>query len=157
MLASRRLRVSAKDGNRVSRCFVARLALVLLAMAPLPARATWIFDSGVCQHRWSPGDVTLGPRAVLNGALLPLRSTVGGVTFAIESCMTELSCAPLAPLWLVASAGWGVGQGLYWIATGTADTLTGGAFAFSPLDATRLRWHPLVPMLHRDHVADRCR
>jgi hypothetical protein len=158
MVASQRLRVSEKPtGARGARSFPALLVLAWIALGPATGHASWTLSNGVCLHRWSPGDVTLGPRVVLNGALLPLRSTVGGVGFAAEACAPHLSCAPLAPLWIVASTAWGLGEGLYWIATGTADTLTFGTQALSPLDATRLRLHPLVPMLRRDHLADRCR
>jgi len=98
-------------------------------------------------HAWQPADLLRGPTAILNAPLVPFRSVVGGVQLARQDRSPGLQRKILLPPTLaIAGGGMGIAEGLIWGATGLADTVTGGALAIAPEDATHLSVAPLPPL-----------
>ena len=133
-------------------------ALLVLALLPAPvtsAHAAWSVDAaGVCVERWAPSDMLNGPTAVLNGPILPFRQMAGGADYAWN---TEewwpWQIAFMCPAVIGFSGAAGMLEGVWWMSTGLADTLTGGAFALSPDEATRLSVEPQVSRMLADAPA----
>ena len=130
------------------------LALVLLVVPGVP-RADWRIEKEGCVEFWTRAEVARGPLAIGNGALLPVRSVVGGLTINAVTCRSW-SCLWEAPLWLVSSTLWGAAEGTWWVVTGALDTVSGGALLISPAASQDLALYPLVPFLHRDSKENRC-
>ena len=126
-----------------------RRMLGLMVGAALIARASvalcvWTVNAdGSCVQQWGAADMLRGPTAIVNAPLLPFRTTAGGAvyawnkmewrwwyTFVLGSAVTG------------ASAGAGVFEGVWWVGTGAADTLTGGFFHLAPEPATQLSVQP---------------
>jgi hypothetical protein len=139
----------------------AAAALALTALTATPAAAgEWKIDrrTGACREVWSARDLVRGPTALLNGVLRPVTAFTGGVWFAAAECHHSPRCLWVGPLWVVGSTGWGIAEGLYWIATGIADTPTLGAALIAPFPAARLQLGPVVPFVesHPPSDAERC-
>ena len=66
----------------------AAAALALAALVAMPASAgRWVIQrDGVCREIWTARDLARGPIALVNGALRPLTSFVGGTWFAVAEC-----------------------------------------------------------------------
>jgi len=126
------------------------------------ARAAWVVDAGgACVERWESGDLLRGPTAIVNAPLLPLRTLAGGAEYAWH---TEewwpYQIAILGPAVTLFGGAFGVVEAGWWLATGLADTLTGGYFALAPVAATELSLQPQVPVVLADAApppaVDRC-
>ena len=127
------------------------LVAVLLVQATA-ANSAWVVDaSGQCVERWEPSNMLRGPTAILNGPLRPLRTLPGGAVYAWN---TEewwpWQIAILGPAVTVVSGAAGALEGVWWIATGLADTVTGGYFDISSENATTLSLRPEVSSLIAD-------
>lgn len=137
-----------------------RVAAVLMSLALLlassNAAADWMRIGGSCEYQRSWRDVTRGPRAIFNGAVYPVRSVFGALFFSATACVPKARCAPVFPLWIAGSAVWGIGRGLYWVATGAAEVVTLGQVPISPTEAVEVRLHPTVPLLTEGDPGDRC-
>ncbi|MDX2169776.1 MAG: hypothetical protein SF182_22085 [Deltaproteobacteria bacterium] len=140
------------------------LGVVLALLAPAQvARGAWVVDAnGACVERWTSADLLRGPTAIVNAPLLPFRSLAGGAEYAWN---TEewwpYQIAVLGPAVTLVSAGFGAVESLWWVATGLADTLTGGALFLAPERATQLSIAPDVPSVIADRpeppaTTDRC-
>jgi hypothetical protein len=140
------------------RLSLATLALTGLLAAPAAAGVWARGHDGVCREEWTARDLLRGPTAILNGVLRPLTSFTGGVWFALAQCHHNPSCIVMGPLWATGSTLWGLGEGLYWLATGVLDTPTLGAVPLSPFEASRLRLAPTVPFVtsHERSDDERC-
>jgi hypothetical protein len=141
----------------------ASLLLVLLTAAA-PGRAAWVVDSaGACVERWAPSDMARGPKAVLNGPLLPFRQMAGGAAYAWN---TEewwpWQIVAMGPGVTLFSGAAGLLEGTWWITTGLADSVTGGYFQAAPEQATALSIAPQVSSMIADAgptpapTTDRC-
>ena len=130
------------------------LAVVMLAAASA-APAAWVVDEhGACVERWTAGDLARGPTAMLNGVLLPFRTTAGGAVYAwTQDSWWPWQIVGLGPGTMIISAGAGVIEGVWWIGTGLVDTLSGGALGAAPEKATELSLAPEVSPIIAD--ADR--
>jgi hypothetical protein len=138
------------------------LALALWAPAHR-AHGAWVVDAdGACVERWTSADLLRGPTAIVNAPLLPFRSLAGGAEYAWN---TEewwpYQIAVLGPAVTLVAAGFGTVESLWWVTTGLADTLTGGAFELAPEKATQLSIAPDVPSVIADRpepppTTDRC-
>jgi hypothetical protein len=137
--------------------------LVLLFLSG-PARGAWVVDSaGGCVEQWAPSDMARGPKAVLNGPLLPFRQMAGGAEYAWN---TEewwpWQIAAMGPGVTLFSGAAGLLEGTWWITTGLADTVTGGYFQAAPEQATELSLSPQVSSMIADAAptptptSDRC-
>lgn len=139
------------------RAFSCVLVLALVC-GPLTARAAWVRDaSGQCKHQWSSDDLTRGPVAILNAPLAPVRSAMGAVRWVREddkSPRTPTARFLMVPVLGLFGAGAGLIDTMAWFITGLGDTLTGGAFAIAPEEATRLSMEPLVPFFAPTLVAE---
>ena len=111
----------------------------LMIVAALIARASvahcaWMVSAdGKCVRQWAPSDLLRGPVAIANGPVLPVRTTIAGAEYAWNK--TEWRwwyTVVLGSAVMGASAAAGLVEGLWWMGTGTADTLTGGYFALAP-------------------------
>jgi hypothetical protein len=133
------------------------LALAALLAAPADA-GRWVLENGVCREIWTARDLVRGPTALLNAALRPVTSFVGGAWFAVAQCHHSPRCLVVGPLWVAGSTAWGLGEGLYWAVTGIIDTPTLGAARVSPYRASRLQFGPVVPFVegHPPSDAERC-
>ena len=136
------------SGRPISRAML--LALLLNGAAVGVAHAGWSRVDGKCVEHWDAGHLVRGPRAIINGVLLPVRSAIGGLFFAVDTCGRKWSCVPMAPLWLVGSTLWGAGEGVYWATAGVLDTPTLSGLRLAPARSTEFRLHPTVPFLHQD-------
>jgi hypothetical protein len=128
------------------------LAVALLAASVGTAHAAWSVDAaGVCVERWTPSDMLNGPTAVLNGPILPFRQMAGGAVYAWN---TEewwpWQIAVMLPAVTAFSTAAGALEGAWWISSGLADTLTGGAFGLAPEGATELSVAPQVSAMLAD-------
>ena len=139
-----------------------RLTLAALALAALlagpAAGGTWALERGECRESWTARDLARGPTAVVNGVLRPLTSLTGGVWFAVAQGHHRARCLLAGPLWAVGSTFWGLGEGLYWVATGVLDTPTLGVVPLSPYEASRLTFVPTIPFVasHEPNDRERC-
>lgn len=127
------------------------LSLVLLALAA-PARAAWVVDSaGGCVEQWDASDMARGPKAILNGPILPFRQMAGGAVYAWN---TEewwpYQIAGMLPGVTLFSGAAGILEGTWWMTTGIADTVTGGYFQLAPQEATQLSVEPQVSSMIAD-------
>jgi hypothetical protein len=139
------------------------LLLVLFALAA-PARAAWVVDSaGGCVEQWGPSDMGRGPKAIVNGPILPFRQMAGGAVYAWN---TEewwpWQIAGMLPGVTLFSGAAGLLEGTWWMTTGIADTVTGGYFQVAPEEATELSIEPQVSSMIADKApsptptTDRC-
>jgi hypothetical protein len=102
-----------------------------------------------------------GPLAIVYAPFQPVRTTIGGAEYAWNK--TEWRWWYTAVLGSavtgVAAAG-GVVEGLWWIGTGLADTLTGGYFEITPeraLDrSVRPELSPVITGAPKAPTEDRC-
>ena len=119
-----------------------------------PAVAAWVVDEhGACVEQWQSGDLLRGPTAVANVPLLPVRSAIGGYRLAREDHTPGFESKMLLPPMLILGGGaMGLAEGLLWLGTGMADTLTGGVFSIAPDEATRLSVAPVRPAFVADPV-----
>lgn len=143
---------------RLSRAVVVVLTLACLLAGPASA-GKWDRGAGdVCTEVWTRRDLVRGPMALANAVLHPVTSFVGGVWFAVAECHHSPRCIVVGPLWVLGSTAWGLGEGLYWAATGLLDTPTLGAARISPYEASRLPVLPAVPFLasHPPSNDERC-
>lgn len=141
---------------RHRRLLALALAVALSTLWTSSASAQWRSRSGPCAGEWSALESMRGPLALVNGAVTPVRSTLGGLHFATAVCLRNSRCAPHAPAWFLWSVGWGVGQGAYFAVMGALDTITLGARPFSPPEAARVLERPMVPFLANDPPEGRC-
>lgn len=123
----------------------------VLALTPT-ARAAWVVDAGgACIERWQSEDLLRGPTAIVNAPLLPLRTLAGGAEYAWN---TEewwpYQIAILGPAATLFAGAAGAVEATWWVLTGLADTLTGGAFALAPDGATELSLAPKIPAMLAD-------
>lgn len=140
------------------------LALVLVAAPAGVARGAWTVDAaGGCVEQWAPSDMLDGPTAVLNGPILPFRQMAGGAEYAWN---TEewwpWQIAVMLPAVTAFSGAAGALEGIWWMTSGLADTLTGGALGLAPEEATELSVQPQVSRMLADAAptptptTDRC-
>jgi hypothetical protein len=134
---------------------------MLLACAPA-ARAAWVVDEhGDCVERWQPHDLLRGPTAIVNAPLWPFRTMAGGAVYAWNTAeWWPAQIAGLGPAVILISGIAGAVESTWWIATGVADTLTGGYFSLAPARATELSLTPEVSAIIADAEpaakTDRC-
>jgi hypothetical protein len=137
-----------------SRFARASLVLLVLCSAPSAWAGEWkLQENGECVEVADRGDYLRGPTVLLNGVLYPLRSLEGGLFFSLVQCLPS-RCWPLAPLWLGASIVGGIAGGVKRLATGTADSFTGGRLLVSPFDDVEITLRPVVPFLPGPTVED---
>ena len=133
-----------------------RLLLSLLVASVVTpagvARAAWVVDAqGACVERWESSDLLRGPTAIANGPLLPIRTFAGGAEYAWNTPeWWPWQIAGLGPAVTIISGIAGAIEGVWWIGTGLADTLTGGYFGIAPERATELSIHPEVSRIIAD-------
>jgi hypothetical protein len=132
------------------------VVVALLVLLRGGAAATWVVDEqGACVWSWTPAAMARGPAAMLNALTVPVRSAVGGVIVAHETPKHGLvSQILMPPLLAVAGGAMGLAEGVIWFATGVADTLTGGALAVAPNDATELTLAPRRPLFATPSSSD---
>ena len=144
-----------------------RFLTLLIVMTALVARvgvarAAWTVDAaGVCVEQWAPSDMLRGPTAVLNGPILPFRQLAGGAEYAWNvDEWWPWQIAVLGPAVTLFSGAAGTLEGLWWVTSGLADTLTGGALTLAPEEATELSIEPEVSRMIADAktppTTDRC-
>jgi hypothetical protein len=115
----------------------------LLLHAAIAQGASVISADGACVDTWEPRDVLRGPTAIVNAPLLPVRTTIGGAEYAWNR--TEWRwwhTVLLGSAETAMSAAAGMVESIWWICTGTADTLTGGYFSLAPERATQISVQP---------------
>ena len=138
--------------------------LLVIVLLSVPARGAWVVDSaGGCVEQWEPSDMARGPKAILNGPLLPFRQMAGGAEYAWN---TEewwpWQIAIMGPAVTLFSGAAGLLEATWWITTGLADTVTGGYFQAAPEQATDLSISPQVSSMIADAApsptptTDRC-
>ena len=129
------------------------LALWLLLL-PGPASAVvWALDSdGTCEPDYGLLD---WPVIVGNGVLRPVWSLAGGLWFSAAVCAREPTCLPTAPLWIVSSTVWGSVEGVWWLVSGTLETVVPFSLDIVPPEATEAGLHPLVPFLENHPMSRR--
>lgn len=134
-----------------------RCTLALMVGAALLARASvalcvWTVNAdGSCVQEWGAQDMLRGPAAIVNAPLLPVRTSVGGVEYAWNKIEWRWwHTALLGTAVTGASTAAGVFEGLWWVGTGAADTLTGGYFHLAPEPATQLSVQPEVSTVISD-------
>jgi hypothetical protein len=109
------------------------VAALLVTSANLANGAWTVGADGVCAEHWAPRDLLRGPTAIVNGPLLPLRTLAGGAQYAWNSKeWWPWEIALMGPAVTAASGAGGAVEGIWWVGTGVADTLTGGYFAIAP-------------------------
>jgi hypothetical protein len=132
--------------------FRTRLPLLLALIAATvaqPALAAWVVDErGECVETWSPDSLLRGPTAILNAPLVPVRSAVGGVQLSrAQAGRSGYQGKVLLPALLAVGGGaTGLVEGIVWAVSGLADTVTGGALALAPAEATVLSVEPMPPL-----------
>ena len=119
------------------------LAAALLAPVGI-ANGTWTVDAnGACVDQWTSRDVLRGPTAIVNAPLLPFRQLAGGGDYAWNNAQwSAWNKATLGTAATGVSGAMGAVEGLWWVATGLGDTVTGGYFALAPEKATELSIAP---------------
>ena len=84
-----------------------------------------------------------GPAAIVNAPLQPLRTTAGGAQYAWHKKEWGWWYKAVLGTAVTAVAGAaGAVEGLWWVGTGAADTVTGGYFGISPERATQFDMQP---------------
>jgi hypothetical protein len=115
------------------------------------ANAEWVVDDhGDCVQAWTAGSLLRGPAAMLNALLVPFRSAAGGVQLALDDPQKGGGMQRkilLPPMLAVAGGAMGLVESVVWLGTGLADTLTGGALAIAPEEATHPSIEPIRPLL----------
>ena len=88
-----------------------------------------------------------GPSALGNSVLAPFRSSAGAVRWALDDSTPRSTRARIlrVPVLGGLSFVFGFIDTTQWLATGLADTLTGGYFEFAPDEAAHLSVAPLKP------------
>ena len=129
--------------------------LVVLATLIAPAGLAygeWVVDAnGDCVDKWTSRDVLRGPTAIVNAPLLPFRQMAGGAEYAWNRPeWTPWNRATLGTAATGVSGAFGIVEGLWWIATGVPDTLTGGYFSLAPERATEISIEPEVSVAISD-------
>jgi len=121
---------------------------VLAVFAAGGAYAAWTIDPrGDCVEAWQPSDLLRGPAAIANSVVLPVRSAIGGFQLGRQEPGPDWkSRIMLPPLLTVAGGGMGLLEGLLWMGTGLGDTVSGGALALAPVEATRMSVDPVTPL-----------
>ena len=120
--------------HRRMRCArILAIAAVLCARAGV-AHGAWTVDAdGTCVRKWEPSDMLRGPKAMFTAPLQPVRTTAGGAEYAWnKSEWSPWYRVVLGSALTGVSAAAGTVEGVWWIGTGLADTLTGGYFEFTP-------------------------
>lgn len=115
--------------------FVRSLAIAAVLCAPAAiAHGAWtVAADGTCVQKWEPSDMLRGVRGIVNAPFAPVRAMAGGAEYAwhkpewgpwykavLGSAVTGVSGAV------------GAVEGVWWVGTGVADTLTGGYFELTP-------------------------
>jgi hypothetical protein len=124
------------------------LAVIAVTVAQ-PALGAWVVDEhGDCVETWTPDSLLRGPTAIINAPLVPVRSAIGGVRMARGRAGLSgyQGTVLLPPLLAVGGGATGLVEGLIWAVSGLADTVTGGALALAPAEATRLSVEPMTPL-----------
>ena len=134
---------------------VGALVAVLHASGAL---AAWTVNGrGECVQAWTPASLGRGPAAVLNAPLVPVRTAAGGVQEALDD--RTPGGVHRKVILVPALAGLGGAMGLVeagvWLASGLADTLTGGYFELAPDEATALSVSPRRPLSTDTHAGPR--
>ena len=126
---------------RVMRTMMVGIALITRAGV---AQCAWTVSAdGTCVQEWTLRDLLRGPAAIVNGPLLPVRTTIGGAEYGWNKKERRWSETwLLGPAVTGASAGAGAFEGLWWVTTGVADLLTGGYFHIAPEHATEISLQP---------------
>ncbi|MGH7787979.1 MAG: hypothetical protein ACRERC_13995 [Candidatus Binatia bacterium] len=125
-----------------------RMHMMVLAaalMAPAGgAHGAWTVNAeGACVDQWTARDVLRGPTAIVNAPLLPFRQIAGGAEYAWNrEGWTPWNKATLGTAATGVSGAAGMVEGIWWIATGVTDTVTGGVFHLAPEEATELSVAP---------------
>ena len=134
------------------RLLLIAVLVVALVMSADRAPAAWSVDaSGNCVERWGPSDMLNGPKAILNGPILPFRQMAGGAVYAWNTDeWWPYQIVGLGPGVTLFSGAAGVLEGTWWVVTGVADTVTGGYFGASPPQATELSISPQVSSMIAD-------
>jgi hypothetical protein len=131
--------------------------LALMVGAALIAQASvalcvWTVNAdGSCVQEWGAPDMLRGPTAILNGLLLPFWTTVGGAEYAWNKTewrwWRTLVLGSAATGMSTVAGGF---EGLWWVGTGAADTLTGGFFHLAPEPATKTSVQPVLSTVISD-------
>jgi hypothetical protein len=124
------------------------MAILLICMFASSALAEWVVnDKGECVRVWTPEAILQGPTAIINGPFLPIRSATAAVIVPIDvGCKDFGDCLEMTgatTLFIITWPIMGTIEGMTWVVTGIADTLTGGYFDISPEDATKFSLAPL--------------
>jgi len=127
------------------------IVVAALLLQPRVSAAVWRLNAaGECVREWTPASLLRGPTAIVNAPLLPFRTAAGGVETALEDPTPNpgvVRRVALPPLLAVVGGGIGLVDAVVWIATGLADTFTGGWFELVPDEATELGIAPVRPPL----------
>jgi hypothetical protein len=134
-----------------------RRMLAVMVGAALIARASvalgvWTVNAdGNCVQEWGAADMLRGPTAIVTALQRPFWTAAGGAEYAwnktewrwwrtllLGSAVTGVSAAA------------GVFEGVWWVGTGAADTLTGGFFHLAPEPATQLSVQPVLSTVISD-------
>jgi hypothetical protein len=127
------------------------IAAALLARASVVGGAWMVGADGTCVEHWAPSDLLRGPAAIADGPLLPVRTLAGGAQYAWNTPeWWPWQIGVLGPAVTLVSGAGGMVEGLWWVGTGVADTLTGGYFAIAPERATQLSLRPEVSRVIAD-------
>jgi hypothetical protein len=127
------------------------VVVVMLARAGIAGGAWVVGADDTCVEQWASSDLLRGPTAIANGPLLPLRTLAGGAQYAWNSPeWWPWQIGIMGPAVTLVSGAGGMVEGLWWIGTGVADTLTGGYFALAPEPATHLSLAPHVSRVIAD-------
>jgi hypothetical protein len=82
---------------------------------------------------WERRDLLRGPVAIANAPFRPVRAMVAGAEYAWNKSEWDPWYKVVLGSGVVGVSGAvGLVEGLWWVCTGTADTLTGGYFDLSP-------------------------
>lgn len=88
-----------------------------------------------------------GPSAMGNALLAPFRSSAGAVRWAVDDSTPRSTVGRVVSVPTLGGIAFAFGfiDTGQWLATGLADTLTGGYFEFAPDEAAHLSVAPLKP------------
>ena len=88
-----------------------------------------------------------GPSAIGNAVLAPFRSSSGAVRWAVNDSTARSTLGRIVRVPALGGISFVFGfiDTAQWLATGLADTLTGGYFEFAPDEAAHLSVAPLQP------------
>lgn len=109
------------------------IVAVLCARAGV-AHCAWTVDAGgACVRKWAPSDLLRGPVAIVNAPLRPVRGAAGAAEYAWnKSEWRWWYTVVLGSAVTGVGAAAGLVEGVWWVGTGLADTLTGGYFEITP-------------------------